>query len=244
LSLEGRAVFVSGATSGVGRALALAAGEAGAVVFATGRDAERLDDLKTSIHTAGGVAHAFPADLTNEGDVRELRRFVEGRAAGLDALVHCAGSIIPGTIEASDPNDMDTQLRLNFRAPYVLTRSLLPLLRANRGYVVFVNSTAGLVASAGSAAYSASKHALRGLADSLRAEVNRDGIRVMSLFLGRTATPMQEAVHAYEGRSYHPERLIQPSDAAQVVISILSLPHTAEVTEVRVRPTLKSQEDH
>ncbi len=243
MTLQGRTVLVSGATSGVGRAIALAAGEAGAVVFATGRDRERLEDVARAIRTSGGVANECLADLTQDADVEALRQFVEERATGLDALVHCAGSIGLGTIEASDPDDMDRQVSLNLRAPYVLTRSLLPLLRTSRGYVVFVNSTAGLIASAGAAAYSATKHALRGLADALRAEVNSDGIRVMSLFLGRTATPMQEAVHTHEGRIYRPERLVQPSDVAQVVMSLLSLPHSAEVTEVRLRPTLKPKAD-
>ena len=243
MTLQGRTVLVSGATSGVGRAIALAAGEAGAVVFPTGRDAQRLRDVAKSIRASGGVANECLADLTQDADVEALRQFVEGRAPGLDAFVHCAASIVPGTIEAADSDELDKQLSVNLRAPFLLTRSLLPLLRESQGYVVFVNSTAGLIASAGAAAYSATKHALRGLADALRAEVNQDGIRVMSLFLGRTATPMQEMVHAHEGRSYRPERLVQPSDVAQVVVSLLSLPHSAEVTEVRLRPTLKPKAD-
>lgn len=223
----------------MGRAIALAAGQQGATVFATGRDADRLNDVGNSIRSAGGVAHTLTADLTRALDIKGLRDVLAARTTGLDALIHCAGSIVLGTIESSNPHDLDQQYGLNLRAPCELTRSMLPFLRVSKGYVVFLNSTAGLVGSAGPAGYAASKHGLRGFADALRDEVNPDGIRVASVFLGRTATPMQETVHAQEGRPYHPDRLIQPADVASVVLSIIGLPPTAEITEVRLRPSLK-----
>jgi NADP-dependent 3-hydroxy acid dehydrogenase YdfG len=88
--------------------------------------------------------------------------------------------------------------------------------------------------------YAASKHALRAIADSLRDEVNPDGVRVLSVFLGRTASPMQADIYRAEGRRYQPEQLMQPEDVAAVVINALSLPRTAEVTEVRMRPMRKA----
>jgi NADP-dependent 3-hydroxy acid dehydrogenase YdfG len=102
--------------------------------------------------------------------------------------------------------------------------------------VVFINSTAGLVARAGVAQYAATKHALRAMADSLREEVNADGVRVLSVFLGRTATPLQAALHEREGRRYRPERLVQPADVASLVVHALTLPRTAEVTDLTIRP--------
>jgi NADP-dependent 3-hydroxy acid dehydrogenase YdfG len=74
------------------------------------------------------------------------------------------------------------------------------------------------------------------VANSLRDEVNADGIRVSSIYLGRTATPMQEEIHAQEGHAYRAELLVQPEDVAQVVVGVLALPRTAEVTEVHLRP--------
>src|SRR5207249_1460435 len=97
-----------------------------------------------------------------------------------------------------------------------------------------------LRAGAKASQYASTKHALKALADSLRDEVNAAGIRVMSLFLGRTASPMQAMVHAMEHRKYSPELLIQPEDVAAVVINALTLPRTAEVTEVSMRPCMKS----
>ena len=86
--------------------------------------------------------------------------------------------------------------------------------------------------------YAATKHALKGVADSLRDEVNRDGVRVLSVFLGRTATSMQESVHRMEGKSYDPSRFIQPDDVAALVLNALCSPPTVELTNVHLRPAL------
>jgi NADP-dependent 3-hydroxy acid dehydrogenase YdfG len=88
--------------------------------------------------------------------------------------------------------------------------------------------------------YDASKHALRALADSLRAEVNESGVRVLSIFLGRTASEMQEQLHDEERRNYRPELLLQPQDVASAIVSALMLPRTAEITDIHVRPMIKS----
>jgi short-subunit dehydrogenase len=87
---------------------------------------------------------------------------------------------------------------------------------------VFINSTAGLTASANVAQYAATKHALRAIADSLREELNPDGVRVVSVYPGRTATPLQARLHTLEGRDYRPDRLAQPEDVASVVMSALT----------------------
>ncbi len=78
------------------------------------------------------------------------------------------------------------------------------------------------------------------MADSLREEVNAEGVRVLSVYLGRTASPMQAAVHEMEDKTYQPERLMQPEDVAEVVINALSLPRSAEVTDIHIRPMVKS----
>jgi len=113
------------------------------------------------------------------------------------------------------------------------------MIKSRRGQIVFVNSSVGLIARANVGQYAATKHALKAIADSLREEVNADGVRVLSIFPGRTATPMQELVHKMEGRVYQPERFTQPEDIAQVVINTLALPRTAEVTDISIRPFRK-----
>src|SRR5690606_24367661 len=116
------------------------------------------------------------------------------------------------------------------------TSRLLPLIKPVRGQIVFLNSTQGLRAGRDAGAYAASKFALHAFADSLRAQVNADGVRVLSMFIGATATPMQARIHQSAGRPYRAERLMQPSDVAAMAASALRLPRTCEVVELLMRP--------
>jgi NADP-dependent 3-hydroxy acid dehydrogenase YdfG len=113
------------------------------------------------------------------------------------------------------------------------------MLKETRGQVVFVNSAAGLVAGGDHGLYAASKHALRSIAASIRDHVNSYGIRVVSVFPGRTATAMQEAAHRFEGRSYAPADLVQAEDIAELIVGTLTLSRSAEVTDVIVLPMKK-----
>jgi NADP-dependent 3-hydroxy acid dehydrogenase YdfG len=170
--------------------------------------------------------------------VAELARTVADRG-GVDVLVHSAGSHALGSLEAAPVEDFDRLYAANVRAPYLLTQRLLPALRERQGQIVFVNSTAGLNARANVGQFSATQHALRAVADSLREEVNADGVRVVSVYPGRTATPRQAKIHTIEDKAYAPERLMQPEDVASVVLTALTVPRTSELTDVKVRPMLK-----
>jgi short-subunit dehydrogenase len=154
----------------------------------------------------------------------------------VDSVIHSAGSFHLAPIAESGVAELDQLYRVNFRSAYVLTRALLPTIIRSRGQVVFVNSTVGLRSKANASQYAASKHGLRAFADSLRDEVNESGVRVLSLILGRTATPMQRAACQLERAEYIPEDLLQPEDVAAMTLAAMSLPATAEVTEIRMRP--------
>ncbi len=183
----------------------------------------------------------FQIDLTVEDALRPLLQHLERDSRGLHILVHSAGIYRQAQMEQACVEDLDAQYAANVRAPYLLTKSLLPLLAVARGQIIFVNSSAGLTAKRPQIGqYSATKHALKAIADSLREEVNARGIRVLSLYLGRTATPMQEALYRTEGKEYHPETLMQAEDVASVAVQMLLLPATAEVTDISMRPMRKS----
>jgi NADP-dependent 3-hydroxy acid dehydrogenase YdfG len=158
----------------------------------------------------------------------------------VDILVHCAGAISLGGVEKAPVEDLDRQYRVNVRGPFHLTQALLPWILSCQGQIVFVNSLAGLLRPREDMAqYAATKYALRAIADSLREEVNSKGVRVTSVYPGRTSSAMQAGVHEREGRAYQPERLMQPDDVATVVMTALSLPRTAEMTDVSIRPMNK-----
>jgi len=142
---------------------------------------------------------------------------------------------------ADTPVDgLDRQYAANVRGPLLLTQRLLPRLMQPRGQIVVINSSAGLSTAPSRGQYSATQHALKCLTDTLRLEVNDQNVRVMSVYPGRTATPLIEALCAKEGKPYRPELLLQPEDVAAIVIHALALPWTAEVTDISIRPMKKT----
>lgn len=235
----GRTAVVTGGAGAVGRALAHSLLLAGSTVFLVDRDGPGLD---TAIAHPGWDINrvvGVPADLSDTAAVIRVADTLAARGA-LHVLIHCAGVHTSGSIEEGRAADFDEQFHVNLRAPFVLTQALLPLLERGSGQVVFINSSAGLTPRAGIAQYAATKHGLRALAGSLRDEVNPRGIRVLSVYLGRTASAMQARIHDLEQRLYRPERLLQPDDVATITMAALALPHTAEVTDIHIRPMLKS----
>jgi NAD(P)-dependent dehydrogenase (short-subunit alcohol dehydrogenase family) len=237
--LGGRIAVVTGASSGIGRALSLALARQGAQICAVGRNPIALAETVAAVQPFSSIT-AVQIDLTSGESLEPLVRHLSD-AGRLDVLVHGAGGIHQGRIEQARIEDLDAQYATNVRAPYLLTQRLLPLLTASRGQIVFINSSAGLSAKRPEVSqYAATKHALRAIADSLREELNPKGIRVLSVYLGRTATPMQATLFREEGKTYQPEMLLQPEDVASVVVNALMLSPTAEVTDISIRPMRKS----
>jgi len=154
----------------------------------------------------------------------------------VDILVQNAAFYSSGEVQKASSEDLDRHYSVNLRAPFVLTKGLLPLLKVCSGQVVFINSSAGVTASADASQYSATKYALKALADSLRSEVNEAGVRVLSVYLGQMATEMQSRIHQEKKVPYRPEQLLQSEDVAATVLHALCLPKTAEITDIHIRP--------
>lgn len=235
--MRGKVVVITGASGGIGEALAIQLAREGARLVLNGRSAEKLDLVAERARDLSPNVEAFAADLGEDDQVRVLADRALAAFGGVDVLIHSIGLFVGGSLANTPVEDLDRQYRINVHAPYLLTQALLPSLLSRQGQVVFVNSGAGYnPARAGWVGYAASKHALRALADGLREEVNKQGVRVLTVFPGRTATAMQEEVHRFEGRSYDPERFLQPRDVAAMVLNALALPRTAEVTDIHIRP--------
>jgi short-subunit dehydrogenase len=230
---------VTGASSGIGKAIALGLAAQGATLCLIGRRAAALEAVAQRASATAPRVLSYPADLTLDEAMRELTACLQRDCERIDLLVHSAGTLSLGQMAAAPVEDFDVQYRTNVRAPYALTQALLPMLRASRGQIVFMNSQAGLSARGNMSQYAATKYALKALAESLREEVNAAGVRVLSVYPGRTASPMQAAMHAMEGRQFYPERLMQPDDVAAVVIQALSVPRSTEVTDIILRPLQK-----
>jgi NADP-dependent 3-hydroxy acid dehydrogenase YdfG len=232
-----RVALLTGASRGIGLAIATALAQAGTRVWMVARSEQALRD---AANTIGERAMPFTGDITRPADRDRLLHAIADAGDGLDVLVNNAGIIHLGRVAEASGDQFREQLDANVVAPYELTRACLPMLRQSCGEIIFINSSAGKSASPGVSQFSASQHAVRAFADALRAEVNADGIRVTVVHPGRTATTRQERIYETEARAYHPELLMQPEDVAMVVVAIVSLPRTAEITEISMRPMVKS----
>jgi len=232
--LNGATAVVTGASGDLGAAIASRLIGAGARALLVGRSRERLA-ASSRAHHGNPRCVTFAADLTETDGIARLEQEVASQGR-LDVLVLGSGIYR----RSNDPAALLEQFRSNVLGPYALLQAVRPYLIEAQGQVVFINSTQGLRASAGVGQFAATQHAMRALADSFRDEVNGAGVRVLSVYLGRTATERQRDIHALEGRPYRPDRLIQPDDVAGAVLALLDLPRTAEATDLTLRPMHKS----
>lgn len=219
--------LVTGAGSGIGAVLAERLLERGDELVLLARSTERAHDLREELPGATVLV----ADLADAAALEALEL-----PESLDSVVHAAGVVELGPVAELATAAWQDQLAVNLVAPAVLTRLALPALRAARGTVVFVNSGAGLFAHPQWSAYAASKFGLRALADSLRAEEQPHGVRVTTVYPGRTATPMQQKVHQQEGKDYDADAWIDPATVVDAVLHVLDLPGDATLSDLTLRP--------
>lgn len=222
---------ITGAGSGIGAAVTRRLLERGDEAVLIARDAGRAKEL-AELHPG---ARTLVGDLSNP-DRLSWAFAQQAMPERVDSLLHIAGVVELGNVGELTPKAWHLQLNANLVAPAELTRLFLPQLRVAQGHVLFVNSGAGLAAHAEWSAYAASKHGLKALADSLRQEEHAGGVRVTSVYPGRTAGPMQAKVHQQEGKEYDPSRWIDPESVATTILMAIDLPRDAEVNDLTVRP--------
>jgi NADP-dependent 3-hydroxy acid dehydrogenase YdfG len=239
-ALSGQIAVVTGASGAIGGAVALGLAKEGAGLCLPGRSVTKLEEVARRLRPVAPYVRYDQLDLESEEAIVEFADRLRHEVRRIDILVHSAGVISMGHLCDAPMRDLDWQYRINVRAPYLLTQALLPEIKLSEGQIVFINSSAGLDAHSTVGQYAATKHALKAVADALREEINPQGVRVTSIYVGRTASSMQASVHKFEQKDYSPELLLQPADVASIVISALALPRTAEVTDIHIRPLRKT----
>ena len=227
-------VIVTGATSGIGAAVAQAFAAAGDRLFLIGRNERRLASAAGRIPTRRLAGTAI-ADLGSVADIRGLLSVLSAELTRAHVLVHAAGEYAWTKTGSVETETFDLLFNVNVRGPYLLTQGLMRLLQRSRGQVIFLNSSIVQSRGEGAAAFKATQHAVQGLVDSLRHDFNRRGIRVSSLFPGRTATPRMRRIYTREGRRYSPRLLLRARDVARLVVALSELPARVEITNVQLR---------
>jgi NADP-dependent 3-hydroxy acid dehydrogenase YdfG len=186
--LQGKVALVTGASSGIGEATALALAARGAKVAIAARRQERLEKLADAVRAKGGEALPLVADVAKESELRAMVDGVEQRFGRLDVLVNNAGVMLLAPVAEASPADWRRMLELNVLAVMIGTQLALPMLKRARGHVVNVASLAGRVANPDASGYAASKFGVVAFSESLRREVYKEGVRVTVIEPGIVAT--------------------------------------------------------
>ena len=240
--LTGKVALVTGASSGIGAATALALTQEGAAVALVARRQDRLDELVRTITAAGGRAEAIALDLSQPHGARDAVARTVAALGGLDILVNNAGLMLLGPVAGADPSDFSRMLDLNVLAVMNLTHAALETMKPqNSGHIVNISSVSGRGAGATSAGYSATKWALGGFSEGLRQEVRLNNVRVTLIEPGVVATELTDHIthqatkSAYEGRIAEMVPL-EAEDIAAAVVYAVTQPLRVNVNEILIRP--------
>jgi short-subunit dehydrogenase len=204
VQLKNARVIVTGASQGIGRAIAVEFGRRGARLALASRNRPALEELAASIKAGGGSAVVIPTDVTAEGAVKQMADEAIRQLGGIDILVNNAGRGMQATIGDASSADVETLFTLNVLAAAAAIRAVLPIMRAQHdGMIINISSMAGRIVVPRIGYYSASKFALTAIGDALRMEESHRGIKVMNVFPGTTRSSFGENRLGSRGRGAH-----------------------------------------
>jgi NADP-dependent 3-hydroxy acid dehydrogenase YdfG len=235
-NLTGSTVLVAGASSGIGRAVAVAAADAGAHVLAFARRAELLDETAAAV-TGSGSVHPCVGDAGSAADLDRAVGLAVTATGRLDVAVNCVGTNAPNrSLTALDDDTWHGLIRGNLDSAYTFTQAVLPVFRRQHdGLIVHVTSRSAQTADASGVAYQAAKAGVTALAHGTRFEEAANGVRVSVVFPGMTNTPLLDRRPRPPTADERRDAL-QPEDVAHVILAILTLPGRAEVPELSIYP--------
>jgi short-subunit dehydrogenase len=242
--------IVTGASRGIGRAIAVRLAADGFAVAVTGRDVAQLDSVVAEIAAAGGRAHAFAADLACDPDIEQLVDDVERHLGPPDVLVNNAGMSTLGRVDETSPAEFRTMVEVNLLGTILVTRAVIPgMVERGRGHVVALTSPVARAPRPYLATYSATKAAVNAFHESLRQEVRTQGVRVSVVEVDKVATGFgdrwpaelhDDAERAWRagGFKFHGEA-VSVADVADVVSFVLDRRAAVALNIVRVQPAIE-----
>jgi 3-oxoacyl-[acyl-carrier protein] reductase len=233
MDLSNRLAVVTGATDGIGRAIAFALGRTGCHVAICARTAANVSRTVAELKGEGIDAVGAACDVSDPGAVKTFAEFVRKEGGDPAILVNNAGIGIFAPLAQLPLEDWDRVMDTNVRSLYLVTRAFLDGITKAGGVIVNVGSLAGRNGLEGGTAYCASKHALLGFSKSLMLEVRKSGTRVIAICPGSVATSFSNR----QGKRANEDRILTPDDVAQAVLGAISLPERAMISELDLRPT-------
>ena len=242
IDLSNRVVAVTGASSGIGEAIALACARAGAAVALAARRADRIELLRQSILEDGGQAIAVPTDVGEEIQARAFIERSHAELGRLDVLVNNAGVMLLGPIENAPTEEWRRMIDANVYGVLYCTHAALPLMHAQgSGHIINVSSVAGRVARAGSGVYNLTKFGVGAFSESLRQEAVELGIRVTVVEPGAVATELaghnRPQVLEQMAKRFQGVTPLESEDIANAVLYAIGQPPNVSVNEVLIRPS-------
>ena len=242
-SLKQKVAIVTGASSGIGEATAIALAAAGAKVALAARRSERLETLTQRIQQNGGEALPITADVANEAQVQDMVSATKDKWGRVDILVNNAGVMLLGPVYQANTEDWRRMFDVNVLGLMYATHAILPLMKAQgEGHIVNISSVAGRVANAGTGVYNATKWAVGAFSESLRKEVHKDKIRVTIIEPGLVATELPQHITNPEAKErakafYESVRSLDSEDIAAAIVYAVTQPPHVNVNEILIRPT-------
>jgi len=230
--LNGKVAIVTGASRGVGRAICIAFAKEGATIVLAARSPQKLAETAKEVREAGAKAEIVITDLTREEAIKNLMKVTNEKFSRLDILVNNAGVTVSAELEHTTTADWDRLFAVNARAPFILCRESLPLLKkAPRAYIINIVSVVGVKCYALQSAYPASKHALRGMTKSLAEELRDSNVRVHSICPGGIDTDMIGQIRP----DIKKEDLMRPEEIAELVVYLVTHKGNAVIDELHIR---------
>jgi NADP-dependent 3-hydroxy acid dehydrogenase YdfG len=245
--LSGKAVAITGASSGIGEATALTLAKAGASVALGARRKDRIDELAARIEDEGGTAVALEVDVSDEAAARGFVEAAHERLGRLDTLVNNAGVMLLGPVEQADSQDWRTMVNVNLLGLMYCTHAALPIMLAQEGGdIVNISSVAGRFARAGNAVYAATKFGVGAFSEGLRNEVTERGVRVTLIEPGFVDTELQghntgEVLETLEAMREHLRDPLRAQDIANGILYAVSQSPHVSINEVLIRPTRQTR---
>lgn len=241
--LDGKVAIITGASSGIGEATALALAAEGAHVAIAARRSERLNTLAKHIEDGGGKALAIVADITEETQARNLLQKAKAELGRVDILVNNAGVALLGPIEGADTSDWRRMIDINVLGLMYATHAALPIMKEQgAGHIVNISSVAGRIARAGVGVYNVTKWGVNAFSEALRQEVSKDNIRVTIIEPGMVDTEIHDHITNPTAKQQSLERLqsmtpLQSEDIAAAIVYAVTQPQRVNVNEILIRPT-------